>query len=439
MGLSSKIAATVGAGALFIVAVMATLSVRTDLAILEDDLRRDARLVASSVAVATAGRDEPDIRALVGRIDAQSDDIRVRFVAEGERRAPATDGAIRYLAPIGEGGRGAIEVVESPAIAERMLSSAMESLLATSALVILVSLGVGTLTGRQVLGSRIDRLVQKAQEVGQGRFDAPVDVGGDDELTLLATELNGMAALLTSARAHAEAEADARLQAEVRLRHADRLRTVGQLAAGVAHELGTPLNVISGRATLLERTLPEGAPPRTHATVIREQSSRITALVQRLLSYSRGVPGAPEPIELSRLVHETVEMLRPTLKAADVRLSLAQTDAATVRCDAEQLRQIAINLIMNAAQATPGGHVHVSVLGGPPAQLRVEDDGPGIPDALHGRVVEPFFTTKEPGAGTGLGLSIVHAIVEEHGGALDIDRSALGGAMITVSLPEVSA
>lgn len=430
MNLSVKTAMSIGAGTLAIVFVMATLSVRTNLAILEEDLQRDARLVATSVAIAAADLSEPEINALVSNMDGQSEDIRVRYI-RADTTVEADPGAIRSLAPVGD---GSIEVVESLAIRDRMLESALNSLLLTSVLVVLVSLALGHWVARMAVGRRIDSLVQKAQRVGQGRFDVPVDVRGDDELTVLATELNRMAGQLEAAWARSTEEADLRLEAEVRLRHADRLRTVGQLAAGMAHELGTPLNVISGRATLLTRAL-SGSKEASHADVIREQSERIAGVVRRLMDFSRARPAERAAVDLAALVRDTLDMLRPTCAESGAAVELGELAESNVDADPDQLRQVITNLVMNAVQAAPTGTVRVSVLPGPPVTLSVEDDGPGIPEHERERALEPFFTTKDPGAGTGLGLSIVHTIVREHGGTVRVDGSSLGGAKLVVELP----
>jgi len=128
--------------------------------------------------------------------------------------------------------------------------------------------------------------------------------------------------VLVRTRDHTRVEA--RLQAEIRLRHADRLRTVGQLAAGLAHELGTPLNVISGRASMIQRTADEETRMHQHATTIREQTDRITALVRRVMDFSRSTPAELQPVILDRLIKDTVALVHPTLKRTTVRSPAAK-------------------------------------------------------------------------------------------------------------------
>ena len=433
MRLSLKIAASVGVGSSAIVLVMSALSLQRDLAIVEEDLARDARLVAVSVATAVEGLSAEEARKHVARVDAQSDEIRVRFLpGSAEDGVTRDDDAIRATVRTDA---GAVEVSESLAIRDRLLAGSLSSLFATAVFIMLVSLAAGHWVGRLVVGRRVDLLIDKAQRVAQGRFDELVDIHGSDELDLLGIELNLMAGQLEDARDTAAAEAEARLQAEVGLQHADRLRTVGQIAAGMAHELGTPLNVISGRATLLTRSAEPGSSQHDGALAIQTQAERITSIVRRLMDYSRPTPLRRQTFDLASLVGETVELVHPAAASAHVDLELACAEEAVVSADAEQLRQVAANLIMNAIQATPDGRVRVTLRQHDEAVLTVEDDGPGVPAEDRERVLEPFFTTKEPGMGTGLGLAIARTIVADHAGALTVSDSELGGACFTVTLP----
>ena len=435
MRLSLKIAALIGFGATLLVLCISWRSIQRDLQIVEDDIARDAHLVATSVAVAATGNNEAAMRDLVHRVGEQSPGVTVQLLTEGPYEAKVASGpyAIRAIVPIA-GSSAAIEVSESLLPRDQLWERSVRSVAATTGFVMLLSLGSGLFFGRVLVGNRVTALVDKARRVARGEFDEPVEVRGTDELTMLATELNLMARQLMRARAESEREMSARIEAEIGLRHADRLRTVGQLSAGIAHELGTPLTVISGRAALLLRALEPGDVRGTHATTIRDQTDRITTMIGRLMDYSRRSPTRKVHLDLGELVAETIVLVRGTLTDVAIQSSLAP--GARVFADAEQLCQVMTNLLLNAAQAAPSGHIVVSLkpVDGK-ACVRVEDDGPGIPPSDWERVLEPFFTTKEPGKGTGLGLSVVDGILREHGGDLEIGRAELGGAAVTVTLP----
>ncbi|MCB9693004.1 MAG: HAMP domain-containing histidine kinase [Alphaproteobacteria bacterium] len=431
--LSLKIAGLIGMCATLLVLVVAVLSMRRDLQIVEEDIARDARLVATAVAVASAGMAPDEVRALVARVGDATDGVTVEWVPEAPEGLEL--GTAAAVATIPVAGGGAIRVTESLEPRDRLLAGSVRTLVSTTVLVLLTSLGAGLWLGRWIVGTRVDALVRKARRVATGDFDEPAEISGGDELTTLATELNLMAGQLKRAQKVTAAAAQARVEAEIQLRHADRLRTVGQLAAGIAHELGTPLNVITGRASLLMRSLPSGGPEHTGARVVREQAERITQIVRRLMDYSRPAPARKAPTDVARLVDETLELLQSTLKG--VTTGRQGPDHLEADVDPEQLRQVLTNLVFNAAQAVGGdGTVHVRLAGDADTlRIDVDDDGPGVPAELRERVLEPFFTTKEPGEGTGLGLSVVDGIVRDHGGRLEVGSSDLGGARFTVRIP----
>lgn len=437
MRLSLKIAIFVGLGALILVLGVSSLSMRRDAQIVEDDIERDATLVAATIAVAAEGLPPRQVEDLVRRVTEIGRGVHVTFEpgnAEGQG-VWKTKQSIQARAPIA-GGPGSIVVVESLALRDRILSGSLRSLATTSTCMVLLSVGAGLWLGRRVVGKRVNELVEKTRRVARGHFDEPVAVDGADELTLLASELNFMAGQLQQARSLHATEAKARLDAEIHLRRTDRLRTVGQLAAGIAHELGTPLNVISGRASLLMRHLAEDQQALASARAIHEQAARITVIVRRFLDFSRPSPPQRSSMDLEALVRETVALVQTVLREGSVSIEVACPESVVVELDIEQMRQVLSNLVVNAGQAAPHGQVRISIHRlDRAAVVHVDDSGTGVPDDLRERVVEPFFTTKDPGEGTGLGLSVVQRIVREHGGRLEIADSTLGGARFSVFLP----
>jgi two-component system, NtrC family, sensor kinase len=291
-------------------------------------------------------------------------------------------------------------------------------------------------------------LVAKARRVGGGDLSGPVALRQRDELGQLADELNAMTDQLATARDRVQAETTARLTAVEQLRHADRLTTVGRMASGIAHELGTPLNVIEGRARMIQSGEAEGEEITDSARIVVEQSRRVTAIVRQLLDFARRGRSERCTSDLRPIVGSAKNLLQATARHADVEIVCKLSDLpcpATVNDG--QIMQVLTNLVVNAIQATPrGGTVEVSVAPGtaaPPQRaaaiavvaLTVADTGCGIEPAIRERIFEPFFTTKDVGEGTGLGLAVVHGIVSDHDGWIDLQSEPGKGTTFTVYLP----
>jgi PAS domain S-box-containing protein len=227
----------------------------------------------------------------------------------------------------------------------------------------------------------------------------------------------------------------------LRTGRAERLAALGTMAAGLAHEIRNPLNAASLQLTLVQRRLsrPTGADVRgalDAAEVVSGEMARLAGLVREFLDFAR-----PQPLRLSRVdlratVDEMGALLAPEAESRGVNLALETAEDVSVELDAERIKQVILNLVQNAAEATgPGGRVRVRVAprdGG--ALLEVEDDGPGLPEDP-AMIFEPFYTTK-PG-GTGLGLAIVHRIVTDHGGRIDCS-SRQGSTRFSVFLPSAT-
>ena len=224
----------------------------------------------------------------------------------------------------------------------------------------------------------------------------------------------------------------------LRTGRAERLAALGTMAAGLAHEIRNPLNAASLQLTVVQRRLKRASGPDVPgaleaAQVVSGEMARLAGLVREFLDFAR-----PQPLRLSRVdlratAEEVGALLLPEAEASGVNLALDVGPEVRVELDAERIKQVILNLVQNAAEATgPGGHVRLRVSpreGG--AMLEVEDDGPGLPEDT-ALVFEPFFTTK-PG-GTGLGLAIVHRIVSDHGGRIDCE-SRPGATRFSVFLP----
>jgi signal transduction histidine kinase len=223
-----------------------------------------------------------------------------------------------------------------------------------------------------------------------------------------------------------------------RLAHVDQLATLGQLSAGLAHEIKNPLAGIQGALEVLKHETGAGATSHLYDEMLGELR-RVNGILQRLLESGRPAPLRLARTDLSRLVSESAELLRPALSRKRVVLSEhVEANLESIRVDGPKIRQVLVNLIQNAAEAMgeSGGHVTVranALPDGAGAVLIVEDDGPGIARAELDRIFEPFFTTKF--TGTGLGLTISKSIVEQHGGRLEAESTPGKGSTFFVFLP----
>lgn len=221
----------------------------------------------------------------------------------------------------------------------------------------------------------------------------------------------------------------------------EKMSAIGQLIAGIAHDLNNPLASVVGFSDFLAEAgeiPPHLAEP---LAVIRQEAERAATIVRNLLSFARRQEVARRRESVRALLESVLALLRNQLMALHVEAALdVAPDLPSIEANANQLKQVFVNLIVNAAQAIAAtgrpGHVQVTArpwLDG--VAVSVTDDGPGIPVELRERVFEPFFTTKPEGAGTGLGLSISHGIVREHGGRISLDSGPGQGATFTVELP----
>jgi signal transduction histidine kinase len=266
---------------------------------------------------------------------------------------------------------------------------------------------------------------------------------------MLAAEMNATCERLAMAARRVAEETTSRIAVVNQLRHADRLTTVGKLASGLAHELGTPLNVIEARSDMIasgETSLEES---RDYARVIRQASERMTALVRQLLDFARPRMATPAPHDVNGLLRRTVTMLSPLASKKEIQVVVCEpSEPATAFVDPDQLEQVIANLVVNAIQAMERpGRVELSVAtrraqppvdhGSPEGDyvcVTVADQGSGIAPEHLAHVFEPFFTTKDVGSGTGLGLAVAYGIIRDHGGWIDVESELGKGTTFRVFL-----
>ncbi|HET9992168.1 MAG TPA: ATP-binding protein [Kofleriaceae bacterium] len=220
---------------------------------------------------------------------------------------------------------------------------------------------------------------------------------------------------------------------ELHARRAERLATVGQLAAGIAHEIRNPLASISGSIELLQAAPQASDDDRALMQIVNREIQRLNVLIGDLLDYANPRPSEPADFDLGNLVEETVRVARGEL--TEITIATDVDKDLVIHADAAKLRQVVWNLVRNARDAAAAGGKHVWVEAHRregDVTISVRDDGPGIPKELVARIFDPFVTTKQKG--TGLGLATSHAVVAEQGGRIDVDTTATGTTM-TISLP----
>ncbi|SEU29177.1 sensor histidine kinase [Stigmatella erecta] len=232
---------------------------------------------------------------------------------------------------------------------------------------------------------------------------------------------------------------------ETQLLRAEKLATVGVLAAGIAHEIGTPLGVVRGRAEYVLGKLGAAHPQAAGVGVIVDQIDQVSRTIRQLLDFSRLQPAVARPVALSRLLRDVYELLRLEAERRQVVLELDVPEGLPLlAADPDQLQQALVNLVLNACDAcSAGGRVHLSATAPDGSSagawgfvtLLVRDDGCGIPAESRNQVFDPFFTTKKRGQGTGLGLAIVAQIVRNHGGRVELESEPGQGTCFTLLWP----
>ncbi len=228
-----------------------------------------------------------------------------------------------------------------------------------------------------------------------------------------------------------------RKRLQEQLRRTERIAELGTLASGMAHEIGTPMNVILGRAEyLMDRVTEE--PIKKGLQTIVTQVERITKVMNQLLSFARRRTPERRPLDLRKVIEDGVEIFRERLARNQIHVEMDLAGACPlILADADQMSQVLINLIMNAVHAMPdGGTLSVGLAPEKDmVKLTVADTGHGIPHDVVKKVFEPFFTTKEFGKGTGLGLTVVKGIIEEHQGSIAVESEEGKGTTFRVLLP----
>jgi two-component system, NtrC family, sensor kinase len=469
-------------GTLAVLIIFGWVRARKEVELFDLDMRRDHLLVGTTLAVCVADEwmvaGQARAMQLVRQADEERQHMRVGFVHPGGQQNDVAPGQVsrrtvvdhleHFVMPdpsepteeflvtrvpvhANQGELlGAVEIAERLGIRDEFVRSNLVGTLAATLAMVGFSGLVVLVMGVWLVGRPLNSLAAKAQRIGQGDLTGPLHFQQRDEISELAREVNAMCERLAEANARTQAETTARIDAIEQLRHADRLITVGRLAAGIAHELGTPLNVITGRVKMLRRGTVQPEVGAEYLSAVAEQAERMTIIIRQLLDFAGRREPRPAPTDLHHIARAIARLVEPIARKHEVEVTMTSDGDAMALGDPVQLEQVLSNLVVNGIHAcSRGGKVQISCgtesasqsdsnPGGRRAYLRVTDDGHGMDEQTKARIFEPFFTTKDVGQGTGLGLSVAHGIVVENGGSISVSSQRGMGSTFTVFLPAVT-
>jgi signal transduction histidine kinase len=380
---------------------------------------------------------------------ADPDEVLLQTATQGVETAQFVQGR-RYLAiylPVESDGRqtGAAKLVFSLSAEHDRLLRSRNLFLAYFVLDFLLLLGLGSWLLSRIVIVPVTRLLAATRRVASGDYSHKVHVPGCAEFADLAESFNAMIGTLNDKQVEVEqhvASLEATNRALVAAREetlrSEKMASVGLLAAGMAHEIGTPLASIIGYATILTDELKGDAAQADYLRRLREDAFRIDRIIHGLLDFARPAEGVRERVDLPELIQSTLDLVQQqgAFKQISVTTDWPE-DIPLIRADRNQLQQVFINLFLNARDAMPeGGNLAASICRSPEGiTVAIRDSGTGIAPEHLQKIFDPFFTTKEPGKGTGLGLAISARIVEGLGGRISVESVPGGGSCFRVQLP----
>lgn len=376
------------------------------------------------------------------------------------RNEPSCSGASCHKPAQAQPVLGIVDITYSlDEIYKTMRSHVTNLVAALLGFILLVSVSVGWLLHRLIY-VRLSDLDKGAKRLASGNFDHPIPVRGDDEFGSLARSTNTMMAALKASREEMEGwvekleekvkERTAELRlAEAEVARGEKLASIGQLAAGIAHELNNPLTGVLTFTTLLRKKMPEGSADAEDLDLVIRETRRCASIIRRLLDFAREKTPQKALVDMNQLVQETVRFVERSAALQQIEIVTdLDPDLPQLSVDADLMKQVFMNVLVNAQQAIDGrGRITVRSrllprrkLAGasealPVVEIAITDTGCGIPLANLQRIFDPFFTSKEVGKGTGLGLSVSYGIVRSNGGEIEVESTVGEGSTFRICLP----
>ncbi len=346
---------------------------------------------------------------------------------------------------------GGISILQHTSFVEDDIRKGEWDIFITIFILTAATVGMTLFVTRRWVALPIAQLMNGIKNLSKGNLNTQIDLKRGDEFSALAGAFNQLAIDLKTAQVKIIQEAESRLQLERELRQSEKLAIVGQLASGLAHDIGTPLNIISGRAELIRRRLEEKEEAQKNLNIIVQQTEKITKIIQQLLGFVRKKWPEQKQLNVGFLLETTLELFDYLIRKQGVKVVKdVVSPLPPVMGDMDQLNQVFSNLFLNAIQAMPqGGTLRLSA-----SQKRIskeglnegkrfyievgiEDTGVGMRKDVLMKIFDPFFTTKEEDKGTGLGLTVSQGIVEDHDGWIDVESEIGKGSVFKVYLPSL--
>jgi two-component system, NtrC family, sensor kinase len=489
LSLRARLALFVALGVTAVIALLSFLQVRLVERTVEQQLIDSARGTAQAVADGMRSIDEvdvpgwlhdfieaePAVRAITlvafdngessvfastsSQERAEALDLAKEAVTAGGPQLVQTNALTTVATPVHNVGRklGVVVTVSMGAADQVRRQARMIALWSAAPTVLLLTFLVDLLA-RRLIHRRVAVIVGTMREVAEGQIAARAPVGRQDELGSVAAGLNEMLErmehfsielqqridLATGELRERNVELEESYRRVLMLRdaltRAERMAAVGQMAANVAHQVGTPLNLISGYVQMVREGSADPT-TRERLEIVERQIQQVTGVLRSMLDHARQ-RSPRELVDMRRIVQYACETARPQLALAGIHLEVRLEDTLPeIEADPTQLELVVLNLIKNSLDAMPyGGTLRIAATEiDTGVCLEVADTGTGIPPEMLARVFEPWITSKTVGQGTGLGLAIAREVVEAHGGTISIRNVEAGGAVVTIHLPRVAS
>lgn len=481
MKIVTKMTAALVAVGVLAFSVYAWVALATEERELRAAVERESSLLARSlqVAIENALRDDQqrDIAETLQRLDRVAPDVdvavhdlegRFRARSDGSRATASREGRLALLAI---STREKVVIFEPDDAHERLvlalpiltdegellgavtlakpldglaadLETTRHTILVSLAAFLFASLLVGYGLGGFFIGRPMGRLLHSIDAVRRGENQVDLPTRRPDEVGEAARAFEQMLDTLDAERRAKEAETRRRQEAERELAHADKLIAVGRLSARIAHEVGSPLQVLVGRAEAIVQHPETTSKISRHAQIIAEQGTRVTTILRDLLAWVRPSASEPRRVDPRAEVEAVADLLELELRHRQVALVIeSDPTLPPIQARAGQMQQVLFNLVRNALNASPdGARITVTLRALDHAlELTVADTGEGMEPELQARLFEPFFTTRLDSGGVGLGLTVVRGLVEEHGGRVSVESAPGRGTRITIVWPSSEA